>query len=908
MALVKGTPVTLFGLTSRADLNHTTGIVQNNWDGLRYAIRLSDGTMVRVGIGNLAPIEVDSFVVMQRRLSYELHVYATHYSNTSDVRLFPVEKSRIQPLGKAFRDVTTKVELCEKKAGDKGITLRLYCDDSVLPYAQLRPIEQIHEEGIYEITVSKFDVVTTLGENSALCAAPYFRIVCGDSSFVFENEYPLFHLSLQHMDELTLPQIAPSISLNTIDIVRYNRNNISSLYYCAEERLLVFQTDCLCRIVSFQWVADAIVLARRVHATNYKMRLIAHFERSALLDKSIPPLPSSKRIIPNGSYALLDGEKRIVERRLHNMRLFLDNRRTVDADDLEYDAGSFLVTQVILISHMYEFLERKAQLQSKKDQSLTHYFEMLSSILTVIRSCHIPHISKELCVRMLNENEPSPGDFLLPYAFMDAVFTNKHQYNAWFSNIESLAYLLTNVCGKAATHVELTMDMNDSLCMARVENESIRVADFGVDPYIMQEIILKLQLTDTQKDNDDLSEESLMSMILNNTIQINSEEATKMIHSLKKNCNTMDHKVQKVEGEAVDSKTTAETDKASKDYDKTLTQKEYERLEEERRRLGDDLIREEETLKEKSQKTKKKKKKKCSVHREESMQTTSVVPDDLPEDEDTTKVGIESRCEIEQDATSYCSSTSTEYTLVVKSKTKSIQKKLETERDALTERVSQLKKNQRRFEAQCAQLVSENANHCATIEHMKRTNDAMIECRDTLEAEKSTLLNELFDLKKEVEAHRAKDCQDAKKMKEEYERKLRAARCDASRAQEFEKAAQIEMDAIRTEKDALEGKLSLLNMENTREVSRRKDRLMEKLRTQLLFYLKGHHMKLTPNTLSINALLRDGFIVKNTIDFYMIIDPSITQRDVLFKLSHYFDDISISGDGLSFCEGGAAEK
>ena len=304
MALHPGTRVTLLNLVSRADLNYAQGKVAAEWDGERYSVRLADSdTVVRVNVSNLAPINVHAFVTMQRRLSYELYVFANHYNSAKICNMYPVQEKNIHPLGKALSETTTRVELCHKSEDAKCVLLRLYRNDDAKPYAQLIPQPASTEVATEvasttpEVPVLAFDTPTAIEDIGGVLEAGAFFVVCQNVRFLFWNVYPLFHLSIERMLELvTMPAM---LSLNTIDLVRFNESAVQSFYYCAEEGFLIFETEGVtCHVVDFQWHAAAFRLTRHMHATNHKMRMLASMQKDAL--HASDPLPDQVPVFVKG--------------------------------------------------------------------------------------------------------------------------------------------------------------------------------------------------------------------------------------------------------------------------------------------------------------------------------------------------------------------------------------------------------------------------------------------------------------------------------------------------------------------------------------------------------------------------------------------------------------------------------
>ncbi len=845
MALPKGTEVTLFGLTARDDLNRRSGVIHDDWDGARYSVRLSDGAVVPVGVDNLAPVDVDAFVHMQRRLSYELHVFSNHYSNRSKASLFPVEMKCVHPMGKAIMSTTTRIELCTPKAdGEKGIFLRLFSGDDAEPYAQLLPDNKDSSVDGPDVSVYDFDSVTAIGcDVATIVKASHFRVLCFNEAFVFGNRYPLFHLTLDKMLLLTTARVSPFVSANTMDIVRYHNKRVSSLYYCAEERMVLFHTpERTHRVISFQWQPYALVVARGVHATNHKMRVLASFERRDALMTPPPALPS------------------VVVRVVSTV------------------PETFLGSQVTLVSHMYQFMERKFRVQQSSSELPSHlvlYGEMLSSMHTVLR--YIPRIP----------NETSAGeDFRPSYPFMESVSTNTVQYLSWLANMESLACAFTIMCSHPSD-AELLMEHDGNVCVIRALSEVVRVAHFGMDPRVMQEIVLKMQVDNARTMTTPLVDmpieqahgcdvqEGIMSMILNNCFSVDDESVLPMMER---------------KSEA------GETSKKGENFEDA-----------ERLRIANELVADEEREKSEKKKKKKKsrKKKPASAPPPQAIDPSSSSPPTPPlsafgessDDEEEAR-------DLPIAATSRCSPSSAEsqYTIVQSKTAKSLRRKLEGERNTLTERLEQVVRERDGLALERDDMASAHEKaveaYTAKISALESTVRRVNDEREQIAAEKQTLVDDVQTTKEQL----LKTREELGRLKTKTERtrrdhaKKRELENTIAEAREFERTARMETDALRLEKGAVESRLSTIE----KQIVDQKRQLMEKLRTQLLFYLKGHYMKLSPTTLSINAVLRDGFVVKNTIEFYRSFDLSVSESDVLHKLPEVFGDVLIEGDGLTF--------
>lgn len=939
--MIKGTRVTVFGLTSHPELNHAVGVIEREWDGTKYAVRLSS-TVVRVGLAHVTPIDVNVFVELQRRLSFELHVYANMYSDYPNSSLCHIEKTRLEPMQKALDDCATRVELC--RVDGRCVVLRLYADDAALPHVQLRPMGLTTPESVaaYNLAVDDFNVVTLLADaldgddTIGLCAASQFCVTCGGASFIFLNEYPLFLQPLARLDALTSSRMAPVVSANTLDIIRFCKTIITSMYYSASEGVLLFETkDHKCRIVSFQWSTDAFVLARCVWGSHHQMRVLALLEHSSF---ATPMSAASQhaRIFPNKAVALLDGAPQLVARRLRNGSLCLENGSLVSGGQLRYDAACFLMTQVILMSHVLEYMKQKRRAEALTAEvtklPLVLYHEMLASIRQVLRTGQIPHICNNRFADMLNENHAIAGqDFILPYAFMEGVTSDADELLCWLANMESLTHLLISTHGMSMDDVELAMEEDDRVCVARFRDQTIRIGDFSLPPLMTQALVVKRQMEDMK------GLDSLMDVSLQECLSTDDIHSGVMTMILSNNFNFLDEQCGATDATGGLDSSAASAQRARKRVDKgkasgSTTPGGCDAAEAERRRmLGDELIREEEAgrglptgtpmAKASKAPAKARKKKKSAKQKPTSvaaMPVESAPTSAASNDETQTGQTIPTPCGDDPSDASSCpsqaasvpSSTESEYTLVLKSRVAKSMRQLETERNALAKRVEQLVEESEQKQQEMLMRQEERRQLAAERDACHAKLEVLTARCNELEEEKGTLMDDVGRLtdethslqqtRKENENWRRDQAAKIKDAKRDCEASVSAAQQAAAEARKFEDAARAESDAIRVSNALLQQQLTERKAQHEQERRNHKRKLMDKLYMQLVFYLKGHYMKLSPNSLSTNALLLNGFVAKNTIEFYMLVDPAASERDVVHQLPKFFDDVTISGDAIIF--------
>lgn len=79
-----------------------------------------------------------------------------------------------------------------------------------------------------------------------------------------------------------------------------------------------------------------------------------------------------------------------------------------------------------------------------------------------------------------------------------------------------------------------------------------------------------------------------------------------------------------------------------------------------------------------------------------------------------------------------------------------------------------------------------------------------------------------------------------------------------------------------------------------------KDALLQMLAKQVRHYLKGHYMRLDTHSLSLSAVLRDGYAAKNIVNIYLLHDPDIMPNAVMELAIAKQKDLILRGDGISF--------
>ena len=77
--------------------------------------------------------------------------------------------------------------------------------------------------------------------------------------------------------------------------------------------------------------------------------------------------------------------------------------------------------------------------------------------------------------------------------------------------------------------------------------------------------------------------------------------------------------------------------------------------------------------------------------------------------------------------------------------------------------------------------------------------------------------------------------------------------------------------------------------------------LLDMLAQQVRHYLKGPYAGLDPQSLSLAAVLRDGYAAKMLVEIYLMHDSQTTPRSVVERAVMKHSDLTLGGDALSAC-------
>ena len=78
-------------------------------------------------------------------------------------------------------------------------------------------------------------------------------------------------------------------------------------------------------------------------------------------------------------------------------------------------------------------------------------------------------------------------------------------------------------------------------------------------------------------------------------------------------------------------------------------------------------------------------------------------------------------------------------------------------------------------------------------------------------------------------------------------------------------------------------------------ISNLKDFVVQRIANQLRFYRQGHFMKIDTSTLSVPAVLSEGFVVRNLIDVLLYLNPTVTAESVLQYVASVSADMELVG-------------
>jgi hypothetical protein len=463
-----GATVVLSGLERHPTLNHTRGETIGSFDGGRYSVKLSDGSIVRVTPDKLAPTCPVGFVDYVQRLTDELCVFAHHHVDQPS-SLFPMEATSLGGKCNALSQKTSRIALSSTKL------LCLYEGASNSPYMQLKPLQTVPVGNTARVAVMLYDSPTVV--SAAIdCDARYIMLSCRGSTLFFENQMPIFHMSMSHMLSYMTERMTACLVDNYFEVVRYMRcaNDVEDTTYDPKSRTLLFKlktSDARGKIVCPAWNCDVFAVARHGHMTEYRISFLSKASSSERPSHAIYMFPIGS-IVNNKNKKLTVGEDG-----------FEDTRNFMPSAD------TFLQSQLVLAAHFVKYGLVSGQSISQ------HIRRHMDGIIALICDMVCQNSQKKIAQvaqKIMTLNVSDGTHFLLCPDFMDSVYKDEDRLVAWVANLESLlnAFTITLDCSNAV------MSLDDGLLKVSSEASiELFLASFANDPIENQAWIFQRELS-----------------------------------------------------------------------------------------------------------------------------------------------------------------------------------------------------------------------------------------------------------------------------------------------------------------------------------------------------------------------------------------------------------------------------
>ena len=918
------TPVVVFGLSANESLNRSIGEVAVEFDGERYGVRLRNGVCARVAPRNLAPVKAKDFALLQRRISYEVCCFATEF-NDEETALFPVDRKLVAPMTRALRPCLTRIEIQAKSR-----LLRLYADDDIEPYAQLLPASS----PIAHVVRFQVDTPNKKVRVDRPCAEEIKQegvmVTIGDDVVFYSNTTPRYHLPISTMRAFATDSMCQLLVANIIDNGKFlmTEKPPESIFYSAEERLLIFEivSGDPIRLVSLQWPIMAFKVARLTHATKNRLRVTGtmHAEPTRPLD--------GRRVFPPHAFALHDGK---LDKVLHQQSndddvVCLANAGEVPGKDLAFDPLSFLHTQILLCSHFLEWIERRRN-AGKVIVDVVELNAIMGDIYHLLARSSEP--SAETAMIILNGCVPEVHvDFLLPSSIMTAVNVEQRLYRAWMANAESLlcAVQLTY----AEKHPTVTMEIESGHILAvSAAERTLRVGNFAANPLEMQRQIF---LRDATARVDGRMHD-LMEAIASTSDIFLSSMSPKQIHTLKaEHTDLVDKLLDKVLDADEHMLNDDEKDKSlvprrrKNVLDEPRSPAPTAEAIAAAERNGEELLAQEEreerekikaATKARAKKTRKRVNQKSTASRMQTKvheascgcDTTSGGDESLGDSAESSvpeslasNAGDANDDIAPSDAASAGSETASagslnveEFVFVDSGKTKQMKNALHRAESACSE----LRAEQTKLLDRVRAIQSQADRARGRFDKELKEKDARIQMLEqqasTLRANEKTAIRKADAAQKDAAAlqerihqleQRESDAAKEAATKDDAHKKALTA-LTLARADRKSKTTELEsrLSATKAEMDGLHAKLKQQKAESderlntSREaIAAMRDRVscmkqwtIDKLHTQIMWYIENAPHLTMDGALSIDALLRQGYAAKNMIDFYRMLDPEM---------------------------------
>lgn len=463
-----GTTVVLSGLERNPKLNHNRGETIGSFDGGRYAVKLGDGSIVRVTPDKLAPAGPVEFVEYVQRLTDELCVFAHHHFDQPS-SLFPMDATSLGAKCMALTSKTSRIALSSTKL------LRLYegaCDS---PYMQLKPLQTVPVGQTIRLGVLLYDSPTVVPPDLD-CDAQYIMLSCRGSTLFFENNMPNFHMSMSHMHSYTTERMAACLADNYFEIVRYMRcvDEVEDATYHPSSRTLLFKlksSEARGKIVCPTWNCDVFAVARHGHMTEHRISFLCKAASSQRPSHAV-------YMFPIGS--IVNHEKKKLTVGEHG---FEDTRNFLPSVD------TFLQSQLVLAAHFLKY--GLVSMQTMSTQLRRHMEGIIAVICDMVRQ-NAQEKMAQVAQKIMTLNVSDGTHFLLCPDFMDSVYKNEDRLVAWIANLEALLNAFTIVLDGPNSVLSLDDGLLKVSCEKSIE---LYVASFANDPIENQAWIFQRELS-----------------------------------------------------------------------------------------------------------------------------------------------------------------------------------------------------------------------------------------------------------------------------------------------------------------------------------------------------------------------------------------------------------------------------
>lgn len=467
--LPPGTSVLLSGLERNLTLNHNRGETLGSFDGSRYAVKLSNGSVVRVTPDKLAPTCPMGFADYVQRFTDELCVFAHHYSDQPS-SLFPVKATTLGARCKVLSERTVRIALSSTTK-----LLYLYESASELPYMQLKPLQTVPNGDTIQLAVMLYDSPTIVPADVD-CNAQYIMLSCRGSTLFFENQMPIFHMSMTHMLSYMTDRMTACLVDNYFEIVRYMRgvDDLEDTTYDPSSRSLLFKlksSNARGKIVCPMQKCDVFAVARHGHMTEYRISFLGKASSFVRPSHAI-------YMFPIGSVVNHNDKKFVVG------ELGLE-----DTSNLLPSVGTFLQSQLVLAAHFVKYGLVSRQLISTQ---IRRHMDGIITLICEMVCENSQHEMAQSAQKIMMANVSDGTHFLLCPDFMDSVFKDEDRLVAWVANLEALLNAFTVVFD--STNPVLSLD--DGLFKVTTETSMVLyVASFANDPIENQAWIFQRELS-----------------------------------------------------------------------------------------------------------------------------------------------------------------------------------------------------------------------------------------------------------------------------------------------------------------------------------------------------------------------------------------------------------------------------